>query len=91
VKKQVKEPGYRANFDSATAMLRGVANYLNGKDLPMMGTQSKPVANALRPVGAVLNSLPVSAREKIYALSGWAEAIPSKSSARSARSTWPSG
>jgi hypothetical protein len=57
----------------------------------MMGTQSKPVANALRPVGAVLNSLPVSAREKIYALSGWAEAIPSKSSARSARSTWPSG
>jgi hypothetical protein len=76
MKKRLKEPDYLANFDSAAAMLRGVANHLNGKDLPMMGTQSKPVANALRPVGAVLNSLPVSAREKVYALSGWAEAIP---------------
>lgn len=75
MKKRLKEPDYLANFDSATAMLRGVANHLNGRDLPMMGTQSKPVANALRPVGRLLNSLPVAAREKIYALSGWAEAI----------------
>lgn len=76
MKRRLKEPGYIANFDSATAMLRGVANHLNDKDLPMMGTQSKPVANALRPVGRLLNSLPVVAREKTYALSGRAEAIP---------------
>lgn len=75
MKKRLKEPDYFANFDSATAMLRGVANHLNDRDLPMMGTPPKLVANALRPVGRLLNSLPVAAREKVYALTGWAEAI----------------
>lgn len=73
--KQLREPDYIANFDSATAMLRGVANHLHGRDLPMMGTQPRPVAHALRPVGRLLNALPVAAREKAYALSGKAEAI----------------
>ncbi|MDQ4105773.1 MAG: hypothetical protein M3157_01170, partial [Actinomycetota bacterium] len=75
MKRQVREPAYIANFDSATAMLRGVANYLNGRDLPVMGTQSKPLASALRPVGRLLNALPQPAREQAYALSGWMEAI----------------
>ncbi len=75
MKRRVRDPAYIANFDSATAMLRGVANYLNGRDLPAMGTQSKPLASALRPVGRLLNALPQPAREQAYALSGWMEAI----------------
>ncbi|HSK99504.1 MAG TPA: hypothetical protein VK869_04140 [Rubrobacteraceae bacterium] len=69
-------PSYIANFDSATAILRGVANYLNGKDLPAMGTQPKPAVHALELAAPIINSIPDPLREQIYIWSGWGEAIP---------------
>jgi hypothetical protein len=36
---KVQQPHYLANFDSATAMVRALANYLAGKDFPLLGTQ----------------------------------------------------
>jgi hypothetical protein len=71
----MRAPNYIANFDSASAMLRGVANFLSGEDLPMMGMRSSAVTHALRPVGLGLNALPRKVREQIYIWSGWAEAI----------------
>ncbi len=74
----MREPGYIANFDSATAMLRGVANYLNGTGLPAMGTQSAAATHALQPVALLINALPDSLREQIYIWSGWGETISPK-------------
>lgn len=64
-------PGYIANFDSASAMLRATARFLRGQDFPPMG-----VSPALKPVMRAMSFLPRRPREVGYALGGGAEGIP---------------
>ena len=61
-----------ADFDSAPAMLRGLAAYLHGRDFPGLGIWPA----ALEPLGRGLNRLPRRVREMVYRVAGWMEAIP---------------
>ncbi|KFI22532.1 hypothetical protein [Nitrosococcus oceani] len=63
-------PPYLANFDSASAMLRALSRFLNGKDFPALG-QSR----LLEPLTQMVNWLPSTARKKIFALGGSFEAV----------------
>jgi hypothetical protein len=72
----VRASSYVANFDSATAMLRATARYLRGKDFPVLGVVPGPLVPAMGLVAAAANALPVRMRERVYARSGWNEAIP---------------
>ena len=74
----MKAPGYVANFDSATAMLRATARYLRGEDFPALGVVPRSLAPAMSPVAAIINALPERVREGVYSWSGWSEAIPAK-------------
>lgn len=74
----MREPGYIANFDSATGMLRGVANTLKGEELPALGTRSSLATRALQPMASLINALPDRVREEIYTWSGWGEAVSPK-------------
>src|SRR5438105_15158784 len=76
--KKISEPASIANFDSATAMLRALANYLRGEDFPLLGTMPRWMEPVMRLVGAAVNTLPRSLREQVYIWSGWNEAIPQK-------------
>jgi hypothetical protein len=73
-----RAPGYIANFDSSAAMLRALANFLHGKDFPMLGVLPQPVAPAMKLVGAAVNRLPQFLSEQVYIWSGAAEGIASK-------------
>jgi hypothetical protein len=64
-------PPYIADFDSATAMLRATAAMLRGEDFPALG-----LSPAMKPLAKSVNLLPQSARETVYALGGWWEAVP---------------
>ena len=64
-------PGYIANFDSASAMLRATARFLRGQDFPPMG-----VSAALKPLMRATSLLPRGPRELAYAAGGGAEGIP---------------
>jgi hypothetical protein len=64
-------PRYIANFDSATAALRALSNYLREKDFPGVG-----VTPAFPPLASFLNRLPKPILEMIYKWSGQTEAIP---------------
>ena len=66
-----RAPAYIANFDSASAMLRATAHYLDGRDFPVLG-----LSRLLKPLGPAVNALPESMRELVYALGGWQEALP---------------
>src|SRR5919204_6176020 len=61
-----------ADFDSAPAMLRGLAAYLHGRDFPGLGIWPA----ALEPFARGLNRLPRRVREMVYRVAGWMEAIP---------------
>ncbi|MEV4173039.1 hypothetical protein [Nonomuraea sp. NPDC049709] len=65
-----------ASFDSATGMLRALSRFLHDKDVPLLGQGPA----ALEPVAAALlggaGRLPRKAKERAYAVSGWAEAVP---------------
>lgn len=63
-------PSYIANFDSASAMLRATARFLHGQDFPALG-----LGAAMKPLARVVNFLPETLRETIYALGGGNEAI----------------
>ena len=63
---------YLASFDSATAMLRFLVNFLHGRDFPLLSTSREPL---MLPVAALVNALPVVLREQIYIWCGWSEAI----------------
>lgn len=62
---------YIANFDSATAMMRALANALHDKSFPMLGQ----APFAIKPAAAV-NWLPKALRQQLYSFGGWIEAIP---------------
>jgi hypothetical protein len=66
-------PGYIANFDSASAMLRATARFLHGKDFPPMG-----LPPLLKPLMRGANLLARRPREEVYALGGLGEAISPK-------------
>lgn len=71
---KMKGQNYIANFDSAAAMLRATANFLNGKDFPGLGT----MPTALKPVGELINASPKVLKEQLYIWSGANEAVSPK-------------
>ena len=70
-----------AKFDSATAMLRALASFLQGRDFPMLGGRpwAEPLAGGLL---GLVNRLPEGLRERLYIYSGWSEATPPAKLAR---------
>lgn len=68
-------PPYLANFDSASAMLRALANCLHGSDFPMLGTVPLALAPVMYGVSTAVNHLPRGLREQVYIWSGRFEAI----------------
>jgi hypothetical protein len=67
---RMSAPGFVADFDSASAMLRAVARFLHGQDFRRLGMDD--LVSHLIPVA---NRLPHRLREEVYTWSGWAEAI----------------
>ncbi|MEU6669094.1 hypothetical protein [Streptomyces sp. NPDC046727] len=65
-----------ASFDSATGMLRALSRFLAGRDVPALGKLPAAFEVPLSGLLGALNRLPIAARERVYAASGWAEAIP---------------
>ncbi len=68
---------YIVNFDSAAAMLRATARFLEGKDFPGAG-MSPP----LPILGTAVNALPRSVKQTLYKWGGWGEAIRPRDLAR---------
>ncbi len=64
-------PFFVADFDSASAMLRANARFLEGKDFPELGMD-----NPLSPLIPIANLLPRALRDQVYIWSGWGEAVP---------------
>lgn len=60
-----------ANFDSASAMLKALSQFLHGKDFPAIGQPQ-----FLEKLVPAVNWLPKSGREWIYTVSGGNEATP---------------
>jgi hypothetical protein len=69
-----RAPGYIANFDSASAMLRATSRSLQGKDFPPMG-----MGRFQKPLMKGANLLTRGMKETIYALSGAAEGVSHRS------------
>jgi hypothetical protein len=74
----MKPTDYIADFDSATAMVRALGNYLNGEDFPLLGAMPRKRAPLMRVVSATVNQMPNSMREQVYIWSGRFEAISAK-------------
>jgi hypothetical protein len=74
----MKAKNYIADFDSAAAMTRGVARFLDGKAMPVMGMMPKPLSLAVSPFAKAVNMAPKKMREQIYTWSGWNEAIQAR-------------
>ena len=71
----MKASSYVADFDSASAMLRALANYLNGKDFPLLGAMPKSRTPLMKLAAQTVNHLPLRLREQIYIWSGRFEAV----------------
>ena len=56
-------------------MLRALANYLNGKDFPLLGAMPKSTTPLMKLAAQTVNHLPLRLREQIYIWSGRFEAI----------------
>ncbi|MFD0475351.1 hypothetical protein ACFQ0B_49275 [Nonomuraea thailandensis] len=65
-----------ASFDSATGMLRALSRFLRDRDVPMLGQAPGAVEPVAAAVAGAAARLPRAAKEKAYAVSGWAEAVP---------------
>lgn len=66
---------YLADFDSATAMLRALSNYLRGADFPLLGAMPRTRAPLMKIAASVVNQMPKTLREQVYIWSGRLEAI----------------
>jgi hypothetical protein len=66
---------YVADFDSATGMLRALAAYLHGEDLPLLGAMPRSRARIIKVVAWAVNRLPKPLQEQVYIWSGWLEAV----------------
>jgi len=73
---------YVADFDSATGMLRALAGYLRGEDLPLLGAMPRSRAPLMKLFASAVNRLPVPLQEQVYIWSGWMEALSSRKLAR---------
>jgi hypothetical protein len=71
----MKAPGYIANFDSATAMLRALGNHLNGQDFPLLGALPRSRAPLMKAAAGAVNRMPRRLREQVYIWSGRFEAV----------------
>jgi hypothetical protein len=58
-------------------MLRGLANYLHGRDFALLA-ESRWRSAGLRPLASMINSMPDSVKEQVYIWSGRYEAIAAK-------------
>ena len=67
-----------ADFDSATAMLRALANYLNGEEFVLLGAMPRSRLPLMKVVASVVNDLPSMLREQVYIWSGRLEAVSPK-------------
>ncbi|WP_263247719.1 hypothetical protein [Saccharopolyspora rosea] len=65
-----------ASFDSATGMLRGLAAFLAGRDVPLLGQAPRALEPVLSGVLGALNRLPAPVTERLYARTGVTEAVP---------------
>lgn len=68
-------PRFVANFDSASSMIRTLGAYLKGGPAPGVGGMAPPSSRLARAV----NAIPWPVKDKLYAVSGAMEAIPSSS------------
>ncbi|WP_017577447.1 hypothetical protein [Nocardiopsis kunsanensis] len=64
-----------AGFDSATALLRDLSSHLSGARVPRPGERPGTGQDLLASAGEKANHLPRGLKERIYALSGWTEAV----------------
>lgn len=64
-----------AGFDSASAMVRALGRFLDGRDFPVLGLWPRWTEPALRLYGAAVNALPGSLRRQVYIWSGWSESV----------------
>ncbi|HIY41642.1 MAG TPA: hypothetical protein H9836_10985 [Candidatus Nocardiopsis merdipullorum] len=64
-----------AGFDSATAMLRALSSYNAGEDVPLAGEAPGALEGAVAAVAGLANKAPRRLKEKVYAASGWTEAV----------------
>jgi hypothetical protein len=55
---------YLADFDSATAMLRALANFLHGRDFPLLGAMPPRREPLMLAVGTAVNALAAWLREQ---------------------------
>lgn len=67
----MRVPAGLATFDSATAMLRATARFLQGRDFPALGEP-----RYFEPIAAAVNWLPARLRELVFSLGGFMEAVP---------------
>jgi hypothetical protein len=65
-----------ASFDSASSMLRALSRFLRGRDVPLIGQAPARSEPALAALLGLVNRAPRRLQEKVYAVSGWAEAVP---------------
>jgi hypothetical protein len=64
-----------AGFDSATAMLRVLARFLDGRDAPLLGILPGALEAPMSVLLGAANRLPRRITERAFAASGWAEAV----------------
>lgn len=64
-----------AGFDSATAMLSSLADFNAGAHSPTGGERPKLADRALAAAAGAVNQIPRPMKERLYAVSGWYEAI----------------
>lgn len=72
----MKAPGYIANFDSTTAMLRATGRFLRGRSFPQPRMMPEGTMPFMEPIVGSVNLLPERVRERLYVRSGWGEAVP---------------
>ncbi len=66
---------YVADFDSTTGMVNALGAYLHGRDWPLVGVMPPALLPVLRPAARLIDAAPVSVRERLWAWSGWLEAL----------------
>jgi hypothetical protein len=74
----LKPTSYIADFDSAAAMLRALANYLHGQDFPLLGALPRWAAPEMKVIATLVNRMPKRMKEQVYIWSGWSEAIAAR-------------
>ncbi|WP_043636559.1 hypothetical protein [Nonomuraea candida] len=67
-----------ASFDSATGMLRALSRFLHDKDVPLLGQAPAALEAPISALAGGAARLPRALKERAYALSGWAEAVPAR-------------